>query len=226
MARLVLPGEPLADIGTDHAYLPAYLVAAGSIPAAIAGDILPGPLDAARTTVQTAGLDQAIALRLGPGLAPIAPGEAATVTICGMGGPLIAEILAQGPLDGVRRLVLQPMGGEERVRAWLAHNGWRLMAEELVEDGGRLYVILAAEPGAMALSEVEMAVGPFLRSAGGPLFCRYLQGQIDLALQALDGAQRSTRPEGRERADALRGRIRLLKEVLDHAEGRADHPLS
>ncbi|MFZ5822917.1 MAG: tRNA (adenine(22)-N(1))-methyltransferase [Bacillota bacterium] len=214
VAAHVLDGQVLADIGTDHAYLPAHLVEAGRIPRAIAGDILPGPLDAARVTVAEAGLTGQIELRLGPGLKILQPGEAPCVTICGMGGPLIAEILADGPLDGIRRLVLQPMAGEERLRAWLAENGWRLIAEELVEDAGRLYVILVAEPGAMALADLDLLVGPYLRQKRGRLFTRYVEIQLQQARRALVGAQRSDRPEARERAAELADRIRLLEEVL------------
>lgn len=214
VAARVLPGEVLADIGTDHAYLPAHLVQAGRIPRAIAGDILPGPLDAAWATVTEAGLLDRIELRLGSGLRVLTPGEAACASICGMGGGLIAEILADGPTEGLRRLVLQPMAGEERLREWLAAHGWRLMGEELLEDAGRLYLILVAERGEMQLSEGERLVGPLLRQQGGPLLARYVQIQLDQAKRALEGARRSDRPEARERAAELEHRIRLLKEVI------------
>ncbi len=214
VASYVPPGEVLADIGTDHAYLPAHLVQAGRIPRAIAGDILPGPLEAARATVTDAELTGQVELRLGSGLQVLKPGDAACASICGMGGPLIAEILTAGPVDGLRRLILQPMAGEEHVRLWLMQNGWRLVAEELVEDAGRLYVILVAEPGAMALSPGELLIGPHLRLAGGPLLHRYVGLQIDLARRALAGAGRSDRPEARERAAELAARIRLLEEAV------------
>lgn len=204
----------LADIGTDHAYLPAHLVQTGRIPRAIAGDILPGPLEAARATVTGAGLTGRVELRLGPGLRILAPGEATCATICGMGGPLIAEILSDGPTEGLRRLILQPMAGEEHVRRWLAGHGWRLTAEELVADGGRIYIILVAEPGTMRLTEAELLVGPLLRAQGGPLLARYVQLQLEQARRALQGARRSRRPEGQERAAELEHRIRLLEEVL------------
>lgn len=213
----MLTGLPMADIGTDHAYLPAHLIQTGAVPHAIAGDILPGPLEAARATVRAASLDEQIQLRLGSGLRVLAPGEVATAAICGMGGPLIAEILAAGPLEGIRRLVLQPMGGEERLRAWLAANGWRLVAEQLIADAGRIYVILAAEPGVMTLTEGEELVGPYLRQAGGPLLIRYAENLIGQAKRALAGAKRSGRPEAEARATELEHRIRLLEEVIGHA---------
>lgn len=214
VAAHVPDGAVLADIGTDHAYLPARLVEAARIPRAIAGDLVPGPLDAARLTIAQAGLADRIALRLGSGLKILRPGEATCATICGMGGPLIAEILADGPLDGLRRLILQPMAGEERLRAWLTANGWRLTAEELVEDAGRLYVILVAEPGEMRLTERELLVGPFLRRQRGRLLTRYVEIQLQQARRSLTGAMRSDRPEARERAAELADRIRLLEEVL------------
>jgi len=214
VAAHVLPGEVLADIGTDHAYLPAHLVQAGRIPRAIAGDILPGPLEAARTTVAEAELGDRIELRLGSGLQVLTPGDAACASICGMGGPLITEILTAGPLGELQRLILQPMAGEEHVRLWLMRNRWRLIAEELVEDSGRLYVVLVAEPGVMTLSPGELLIGPFLRQTGGPLLQRYVRLQLDLARRAIAGAGSSDRPEARERVAELGERIRLLEEVL------------
>jgi len=214
VAAHVLDGRPLADIGTDHAFLPVHLVQSGRIPRAIAGDILPGPLAAARATVEAAGLGSRIELRLGSGLRILKPGEVECATICGMGGPLIAAILAEGPLEGIRRLVLQPMSGEARLRRWLAESGWRLVDEELVQEGERLYVILVAEPGEMTLSEVDLAAGPILRRRGGPLFTRYIEAQLELVRRALEGARLSRRPEAAERAEELSHRIRLLEEAL------------
>lgn len=224
VAGYVLPGGPLADIGTDHAYLPAHLVGTGAIPKAIAGDILPGPLEAARSTVAEAGLTDRIELRLGSGLKVLTPGEVITASICGMGGPLIAEILTAGPLEGIQRLVLQPMGGEERLREWLSRNGWRLVAEQLVADAGRVYIVMAAERGAMTLTEAELMVGPHLRAAGGPLLVRYAQVQMTQARRALEGARRSGRDEARGRVAELEHRMALLEEVIRDAEGdrRAD----
>lgn len=218
VARHVPAGLTFADIGTDHAYLPAHLVAAGRVPRAVAGDILPGPLAAARATVDAAGLAARIDLRLGPGLSVLAPGEAACVAVCGMGGPLIARILEEGPLEGVGRLVMQPMGGEAQLRRWLAAHGWGLVAEEVVEDGGRLYPVLVAEPGSMNLSRAEEEVGPFLLRQGGPLVRRYVAEKLALARRALAGAQRSERPAARARAAELADLVGLLTEVAERMD--------
>lgn len=214
VARHVPAGRPFADIGTDHAYLPVHLVQSGRVPRAVAGDVLPGPLQAARATVAAAGLADRIDVRLGSGLTVLAPGEAPCVAVCGMGGPLIARILAEGPLAGVERLVLQPMGGEAQLRRWLADNGWRLVAEEVVEDGGRLYPVLVAEPGRMGLTRMEEEVGPLLLRQGGPLVVRYVDEKLELARRALAGASRSDQPAAQERAAQLSELVELLARAL------------
>lgn len=214
VARYAIEGEPFADIGTDHGYLPAHLVAVGRVPHAIAGDLLPGPLEAARATVAEEGLADRVELRLGSGLTVLSPGEAATVAICGMGGPLVVRILTEGPLEGVRRLILQPNTDEDAVRLWLAGNGWRLVAEEVAADGRRLYPVMVAERGEMELNRIEAVVGPVLLKQGGPLVRQYVAWQLGLARQALAGAERSKRPAARERAAGLAEHVRLLEAAL------------
>ncbi|MEW8979443.1 MAG: class I SAM-dependent methyltransferase [Symbiobacterium sp.] len=213
VARHVPAGQTFADIGTDHAYLPTFLVGQGRVQRAIATDIRPGPVAAARATVAAAGLADRIEVRLGPGLTVLAPGEAACVAICGMGGPLIARILDDGPLDGVARLVLQPMGGEAQLRRWLAEHGWHLVAEEIVADGGRLYPVLVAEPGRMELTRAEEEVGPLLLRQGGALVQRHVAEKLALARRALAGAERSDSPAARARAAELAELVRVLSEV-------------
>lgn len=221
VAAYVLPGAPMADIGTDHAYLPVHLVRAGLVPRVVAGDLMPGPLEAARTTVHAAGLQDRIDLRLGSGLTILAPGEAGSVAVCGMGGPLIAQILQEGPLSGVQRLILQPMGGEDRLRGWLEQGGWRLVAERLVEEAGRIYSVLVAEPGLMRLDEADRLVGPILRRTGGPLFAAYAGEMLARSRRALSGARRSRRPEAAGRVAALEHQVALLEEVLRDADGNS-----
>lgn len=216
VAAHVLAGAPMADVGTDHAVLPVYLVASGRVPRAVASDRLPGPLAAARRTVLAAGVADRVDLRLGEGLAVLAPGEVACVTLAGMGGALMARILGARPqvLAKLELLVLQPNTGEDTLRRWLAGHGWRLAAEELVADGGRGYVVLVAAPGAPGpLTEADFLLGPHLRRRGGAAFRRYVQGELARVRRALVGAQQARRPD----ADKLAGlaqRVRLLEEAL------------
>lgn len=155
-AALVRPGSRVADIGTDHAYLPLYLVEQGICPAAIASDIRPGPAAIARRNVEAAGLSGRIDVRLGDGLSSISPDEVDDILIAGMGGETIAAILqAAGWVKHSHyRLVLQPMTRPEQLRRWLLTNGFSLRTERMVRDGRHLYTIMAADyTGAAAVTD-------------------------------------------------------------------------
>ncbi|MGI6451690.1 MAG: tRNA (adenine(22)-N(1))-methyltransferase [Desulfitobacteriia bacterium] len=144
IASYVPQGASLGDIGTDHAYLPVYLMQKGIITKAIGVDIHQGPYTAACQTVSEYGLKDKIEVRLGDGLAPLAPGEVDTLTIAGMGGTTILEILNSNTsvMQEVSALILQPQGGESRVRRELLVQGWKLWDECLVCEEGRVYTII------------------------------------------------------------------------------------
>ncbi len=153
IANFVPRGSTIADIGTDHAYLPIYLVTEGVCPKGIGVDVHQGPFEAAMRAVQEAGLADKIAVRLGDGLAVVQPGEADVVVIAGMGGGTIRGILEAGPqvVAGLKRLILQPMVDSAHLREWLICNGWPIADEELVEEEGRLYEIIVAEKADVAV---------------------------------------------------------------------------
>ncbi|CAM3960808.1 tRNA (adenine(22)-N(1))-methyltransferase TrmK [Paenibacillus alkaliterrae] len=148
IADYVSPGSKIADIGSDHAMLPVYLLQIDKCPAAIAGELNAGPYEAAKKQGADAGLSNRLTVRQGDGLQVLQPGEADTVTIAGMGGSLMSEILeaghAAGKLEGVKELVLQPNVGEEIVREWLLEHGWYLEAESILEEDGKIYEIMHA----------------------------------------------------------------------------------
>lgn len=171
VAALVRPGSRLADIGTDHAYLPVVLVEAGTCPAAIASDIGQGPLEAARHTVTAAGLTSEIALRLGDGLATVQPGDVEDIAIAGMGGETIVAILQAAPWvkDPALRLVLQPMTRAEELRRWLLLNGFAILEERLVRDKRHLYPVMAVEyTGVSVEDELACYAGFFNSEEGRP----------------------------------------------------------
>ena len=146
VAALVRPGSRVADIGTDHAYLPVSLVQSGVCPSAIASDVRSGPLAAAESHVMAAGLFAQISLRLGDGLMTVMPQEVDDIVIAGMGGETVAAILEAAPWvrDTRLRLILQPMTRAEDTRRWLLTNGFTLDEEHLVTDGRHLYPVMAA----------------------------------------------------------------------------------
>ena len=141
LAAMVTEGSRLADVGTDHGYVPLCLYRQGRIPSAIAMDINEGPLERARAHIREAGLEHYIETRLSDGLHALRAGEADTVLIAGMGGGLTERILTDGKgvLETVRELVLQPQSEIWRVRRFLCENGWRIVCEDIVVDEGKYY---------------------------------------------------------------------------------------
>lgn len=147
IARYIPSGSKVADIGTDHAVLPIHLVRCGLADSAIATDINKKPLMKAAENIDAVGLSDAIELRLGNGLACISPNEVDTIVIAGMGGELIADILAAAPWlrSGSYKLILQPMSRSERLREYLAAQHFTPLAESAGMDAGRHYTVIVAE---------------------------------------------------------------------------------
>ena len=135
LATLVPEGSRLADVGTDHGYVPVYLLQRGLIKGAIASDIGAEPLQHAKNTAAEYGV-AGINFRLCPGLDTVAPEECDTILIAGMGGETIITILENAPWTkrGEHLLLLQPMTKVEMLRKWLADNGYTFTGERLVFD--------------------------------------------------------------------------------------------
>lgn len=146
IAALVPAGTTLADIGTDHARVPVALVRSGRIPRAIASDRRPGPLAAAARTIRAAGVQDRVTLRLADGLSAVAPGEAGTLVLAGMGAETLAAILLAPLPAGVTLAILQPATRVARLRATLVERGWTPVCEDLVHERGRRYPILVVRP--------------------------------------------------------------------------------
>lgn len=144
VADKVRDGRRVADIGTDHALLPVYLVQQGRCPSAIASDIGEGPADAARHTVEAAGLSHKIAVRVGDGLTTVHPDETDDIVIAGMGGETVVSILQNAPwvADSRYHLLLQPMSRPEQLRHYLYQNGFSIIAEPVVAEHGHIYSVM------------------------------------------------------------------------------------
>jgi tRNA (adenine22-N1)-methyltransferase len=142
-------GSVLADIGSDHAYVPCYALQQGIISKGIAGEVNVGPMEAAKAQVDLIGAREVIDVRLGDGLAVLQEDEATCISICGMGGSLIRSILEAGKekLGAVERLILQPNVDGQHVRSWLLENGYILVEEAIVEENDKVYEILVGEKG-------------------------------------------------------------------------------
>lgn len=147
VASLVTPGSRTADIGTDHGYVPVYLVENGIVDAAIAMDLRKGPLARAQETVNGAGLSDRIELRISDGLEKLKPGEADTAVIAGMGGMLICRILTAHPATtaSLKELVLEPQSEVDKVRRLLSEIGFAITDERMIFEDGKYYPIIKAE---------------------------------------------------------------------------------
>lgn len=209
IAGWVPQGAKLADVGTDHAYLPVWLSLHGRVSCAIASDLRKGPLERARETGRTYGA-QNIDYRLGNGLAFIRPEEADTIVVAGMGGENIAAILAAAPwtADGRHTLLLQPQTRAEELRRFLMDHGYAITREALVYDRGILYPVMEVRAGEMALTPGQLWGGAKLLH--DPLGERYIIEKILRLQGAVAGLNRSSSPGDREKADALRDILTAL----------------
>lgn len=146
IANLVRKDRVFADIGTDHAYLPVYLVENGIISKAIAADLRVGPLENAKYAVVSYGFTEQIELRLSDGFDNFKENEVEEIAVAGMGGLLISQFIERtGWLKNENiHLILQPMTHVEELRKTLFDNGFIIDKEVVAEDGDKLYIILSA----------------------------------------------------------------------------------
>lgn len=148
-AALIEPDARVADIGTDHGYLPIWLVQQGIASAVFAADLREKPLEKARANAQAYGVAEQIQFRCSDGLHSFDGSEMDTVVCAGMGGDLIISILEQAPwLQNERyTLILQPQSSGQAVRQYLAAHGFSIQQETLVQEGGFLYAVMRARFG-------------------------------------------------------------------------------
>jgi len=167
VADWVIQGKPVADIGSDHALLAIHLLESGYCPQAVITDINPLPLQRAQNMLASTGLLGRCDLRLGDGLAPLAPSEVATVCVAGMGGQTMADMIAAAgaKLSSYERLLLQPMNVFAPLRLYLSRSGYPICRERAVREGAGCFILLevgtvASEP--YPLTNLEMEVGSYV----------------------------------------------------------------
>jgi len=222
VAKYVIEGARMADIGSDHAYLPCYLAKNLKISFAIAGEVAQGPFQSAEKNVLAEGLVDTITVRMGDGLEVIEPGEVDCITIAGMGGALISSILDNGKdkLDSVQRLILQPNISAISIRTWLLANNWELIAEEIIEEDSKIYEILVAERGDplkpyQIKRDEGLLLGPFLLKQKNEIFKKKWTAEMNnwqRISKALEGASETV--ETIEKRKELTDKIKLVEGVL------------
>lgn len=200
VAQFVPKNSRLADIGSDHAFLPIYLSHQKQIQAAVAGEVIAGPFEIAYQHVQDYGLQAMIDVRLGDGLEVLSPidDNIDCIVIAGMGGLLITEILERGQqhLNGHERLILQANITEPAVRDWLMRHAYQIIDEDIVAEENHIYEVIVAEPTATTVhyTESQLLFGPILMQKKPTDFVtkwtqmqkkrHYLLGQLEQAQSA------------------------------------------
>jgi tRNA (adenine22-N1)-methyltransferase len=221
VSNYVLQGSVLADIGSDHAYLPCYLGLKKKIKKGIAGEITEGPYLSAKEQVELDGLSDIIEVRKGDGLSVLKENEAEVVTICGMGGSLITSILEKGKdkLGRTKRLVLQPNIGAKNVRKWLFKEKWVLSAEEIIKEDGKIYEVLVADrSGEQPYTnniEAELLFGPFLLKLQNEAFKEKWAGEVRQWKAILAQMEKSQGTAAETKRKELLDHINLAEEWID-----------
>lgn len=203
VASYVKQGAVPVDVGTDHAYVPIYLLQNGVSPRAYATDNRPGPLKNAGSDAKKYGVEKRLTLYLCDGLALCDPERLDTVIIAGMGGETMIYILEQTPWALEKRLILQPQSKLRELRRYLAAKKLSISDAVLAEDAGKLYQVWLVGEGAM---DADAMIEPCLIEKRDPLLKPYLAEQIHRHKKRIHGLQASRQPDG----DALR---RLYREL-------------
>ncbi|MEK3934171.1 tRNA (adenine(22)-N(1))-methyltransferase TrmK [Sporosarcina sp. FSL W7-1349] len=218
VASFVPDGAFIADIGSDHAYLPCFLVKSGKVKKAIAGEVVKGPYESAVRNVQREGLTEAITVRMADGLSAVREEDGVDViTIAGMGGPLIVSILEKGleALSTVRRIVAQPNINAKVIREWAVANGWFIVDEAIVKEDGKIYEVLVLDRGNASYDETELLVGPFLLKKKPEAFIEKWTREVQewtRVLQSLESAEETESIQSKKAQ--LKRQIELIGKVL------------
>ena len=223
VASLVSEGNILADVGTDHGYIPIYLLEQKKIPKAIAMDINEGPLERAKEHITLFGMEGYIETRRSDGVAALSPGEADTILIAGMGGGLILHILKEGKevCRQAKELVLQPQSEIPVVRSFLRENGYGTLEEDMVCEDGKFYPMMRVryqgecetqakkrQPKTDALEKLEDLYGALLLQQKHPVLKDYLQKEQELYLEISKNLKKN--PD----SERVKKRLAEVEEIL------------
>ncbi len=218
IADLVPAGAKVADIGTDHGFLPCYLAQSGKAELVIACDVNAQPLALAQKNITDYNVGDKVSTRLGNGLAVLKPGEVDTVTIAGMGGALMIDILDASPMVVYRlkRIVLQPNVGAEAVRIWAEKNRWQIVAEDLIRENDIFSVIIVLEQGRSDrfMSAVELYLGPKLLAEHHPMLGLYISEEWEKTQHILEQLAKSDSEESRKKEKQLRQKWEDINGVI------------
>ncbi|TJX14711.1 SAM-dependent methyltransferase [Tissierella creatinini] len=210
-----------ADIGTDHGYIPRYLVEYKISKLVIASDVSQGSLDKTISYIDELGLNNKIIPRLGDGLEVLKPYEVDTVVIAGMGGLLIRDILEKnkGITNSITHFVLQPMVASKELRKYLLNNGFMILDEELVFEDEKFYEIIYAKKGKdLVEKDIYYEISPILIKKKHPILAQFLKAKNYSLENILSGLEGKDTEKSKEKFNELTDLVEKYKEVLNTIE--------
>ncbi|MFL2133919.1 tRNA (adenine(22)-N(1))-methyltransferase [Desemzia sp. FAM 24101] len=221
VANYIRKNDRLADIGSDHAYLPSALVLNGMIEYAIAGEVVDGPYQSAKSHVAELGFEKQIDVRFGDGLDVVdLKDNISAISICGMGGSLIASILDKGfnadKLSGQERLLLQPNVGEYTLRKWLVEHDYQIVAEDLLEENHKMYEIMIAEKSDQPVeaTEADLQYGFLLKNDPTPMFRKKWQVELK-KYKYIHASLEQSKSDQTEKLKTVKETIQQIEELLE-----------
>lgn len=225
VAALAAQGDTIADIGTDHAYIPIELIQRRVISYAIAMDVHRGPLERAAAHVQAAELEKKIELRLSDGFEKLSPGEVDCAVLAGMGGNLVMKILKDNMrvTCSLKSCILQPQSEIAKVRAFLIEEGFLIIAEDMVCEDGKYYPMMKVltpgnGPAEPMWDEVQLRFGKLLLEKKHPVLRQLLQRDLKLTEDILNNLPLGGGERIENRKVQLNQEIRYIREGLKYYE--------
>ena len=225
VADLVTPGYTIADVGTDHAYIPIYLVEKGIVQRAVAMDINEGPLDRATEHIKENKLENQIQTRLSNGLQHLQKGEVDTVILAGMGGNLMINILNEdfNKTNSLKECILQPQSEVFKVRTFLLEKGFLFIEENMVLDDGKYYPMMKVIPPEKIeeikpafWSEIDIRYGKLLLEEKNPILKQFLERESGIRKDILSKLERVEGIHISERKAELNQELFQIKEGLKY----------
>ncbi len=223
VADLVTEGASVADIGTDHAYIPIYLMKNHKISKAIALDVNKGPLERAKEHIQAEGLENLIDTRLSDGMENLKPYEVQEIITAGMGGGLVIKILTDYPqvTESLNYGILQPQSEIHKVRRFLNNQGYRILAEDFVEEDGKYYPMMKVDFRAHASEKYthsQYFFGKRLLEGKHPILHRYLYREKKIKEGILCKLNEKIKENSRDRIcdriEGLEKELEIIEEAL------------
>lgn len=220
ITQLVIPGESIADIGTDHGYVPIELLSRNIVPFAILSDVNDGPLEIAKENLVKDHIsEEHFFLRKADGLQGLDYGEVSTVIIAGMGGELIESILDfdSDKSHSFKRLILQPRTRSNELRYYLSNNSFEFEDYVLVKEKFRICEIFVVKPAKDKILEVDTdLVSKFLLQKKDPLIADFLDYKIKSINTILNNLNNTQTEEGQSQTEIFNA---ILNNLLDIRKG-------